>query len=262
MRNTAELQTTRDFWDANPCGVRGGFEAQKAQRYAMEPWLPAQLSRIAEHRSILEIGCGQGVDSIEICTKMRPSSLYVGVDYSPASLAAAKANAASQRLAVQPSYMPGNAEALQFGDASFEAIYSMGVIHHTADPTRAMSELYRVLRHGGRAYIALYRRPSLKVAVAKALRGAQAGLDAISGSDRCIYKALRSRGSASKNFGTMFLECFGVPFMYWYDRAEIERLFGAFRAVQIAPYGNNFGLLAHSPHSNRHGYLWFVEAVK
>jgi ubiquinone/menaquinone biosynthesis C-methylase UbiE len=265
MVSIAELQTTRDFWDSNPCGARGSFEAQRVQRYAMEPWLPAQLRRMAgEHRSILEIGCGQGVDSIELCARMRGDGVYIGIDYSRASLSAATANAASQRhhLAVQPSYLPGNAESLQFADASFEAVYSMGVLHHTADPPTGISEAWRVLRGGGRAYIALYRRPSLKVGVAKMLRGAQSCLDAVVGTERCVYKALRYRGSGSARFGTMFLECFGVPFMYWYHRNDIEQLFKAFHHVQIAAYGNNLGMLSRKQSPNNAGYLWFVEATK
>jgi SAM-dependent methyltransferase len=213
---------------------------------------------------LLEIGCGQGVDSMELCASMRVGGLYVGIDYSPASLSVARTNAASQRsrLTVQPSYLPGNAEALQFEDASFDAVYSMGVLHHTADPPRAIAEVRRVLRPGGLAYIALYRRPSLKVGVAKALRAAQSRLDAIMRSERCVYKALRRRGSASKHFGTMFLECFGVPYMHWYNRYETRRLFEGFSRVELRAYGNNLGLLARKCGPNNSGYFWWVEAIK
>jgi SAM-dependent methyltransferase len=219
---------------------------------------------LAKHGSVLEIGCGQGIDSIMLCGLMKPGSRYVGIDYSPASIESAKTNAASQSsLPVSPSYRVGNAEALDFTDGSFEAVYSMGVIHHTADPAKAIADARRVLRDGGTAYISLYRRPSLKVGAAKMLRGVQSGLDALTGSERCLYKMLRHAGSSSQTFGTMWLECFGVPYMEWYGRREIDGLFGAFSSVKIDAYGKNLGSMAPGGNApTPFGYLWFVEATK
>lgn len=259
--NAADLQSTRAFWDSNPCGASGDFGAQRTQRYMMEPWLPGQIKKIAAHRTILEVGCGQGVDSILLCSTMSKDGRYVGIDYSPESIKAASANAASKAgdLAVTPEYRLGNAEALDFADRSIDAVYSMGVIHHTARPPKAIAEIHRVLGDGGTAYIALYRRPSLKVGVAKALRAIQSCLDAISASDRCVYRMLRRRGHSSNRFGTMFLECFGVPHMEWYSRREIGELFSSFSNVDVKICGNNFGGLGLS---SRSGYMWFVEATK
>jgi ubiquinone/menaquinone biosynthesis C-methylase UbiE len=260
------LQTTREFWDANPCGVHAPYERQQAQRYAMEPWLPPLLKRIAsKQRSILEIGCGQGIDGIELCKEMTESSNYVGVDYSPASVAIAQENAigAEAQLHARPRFSVGNAESLEFPDASFDAVYSMGVIHHTANDAAAIEEARRVLRPGCVAYICLYRRPSLKVGVAQALRLAQHGLDFILGTDRIIYRKLRQRASHSPLFGTMFLECFGVPYMKWYSETEIRRLFLGFSRIELARYGANLGRLsAGGAHPSRFGYFWLVTAHK
>ncbi len=262
----ANMKTTREFWDSNPCGVHTDFEAQKNQRYAMEPWLPGQLERLASgHRSILEVGCGQGVDSIVICRSMQAGGTYVGIDYSGASIGVASANATrfEADLPVVPSYRVGDAENLPFGDATFDAVYSMGVIHHTADPAKAVSEVHRVLKDGGKAYILLYRRPSLKVGAAKGLRVVQQGVDSLLGTERSIYKALRKRGSHSRLFGTMFLECFGVPYMYWYNRSEIERLFAGFSSVSLKIFGPNFGRLSGGGEGEtRFGYFWWVEATR
>lgn len=261
-----DLASTREFWDANPCGVHDGFETQRMQRYAMEPWLPKLLKHMAaRHGSFLEVGCGQGVDSIEICSNMAPGGRYSGIDYSPNSVAMAAANVASQsgNLAVKPTHALGNAEALDFRDASFEAVYSMGVIHHTAHPDKAIAEVHRVLQPGGKAYICLYRKPSLKVAAAKLLRAIQHGLDRLLGSERCIHVWLRRRGSHSKLFGTMFLECFGVPFMGWYTRDEMLRMFTAFSSVELRIYGPNLGRLsAGGKDETPFGYFWVIEATK
>lgn len=264
--DSTELQSTRAFWNANPCGVHAAFELQKSQRYAMEPWLPEQLLRIAKlHASILEVGCGQGVDSIVLCSNMKSGSRYFGIDYSEQSVEVAKANAKSQSssLNVAPKYATGNAESLDFGDASFQAVYSMGVLHHTARPPVAVSEVLRVLEVGGKAYVVLYRRPSLKVGVAKLLRCFQGALDYIFRTDRCIYHVLRSKSSHSKYFGTMFLECFGVPYMEWYSRDEVSRLFSGFSKVELKTYGPNLGRLnPFGKSETKCGYFWWVEATK
>lgn len=263
-----ELTSTREFWDANPCGVHQDYLAQRDQRYAMEPWLPQVLASIAKtHSSILEVGCGQGIDSTELCSAMSPGGRYQGIDYSPASVAVASRNAQSlaEKLAVRPDYQVGNAEALEFPDGSFGAVYSMGVLHHTADEDRAIKEIHRVLETGGAAYIFLYRRGALKVAVAQWLRRIQAALDALLGTDRGIYRLLRRLGSHNRWFGTMFLECFGVPYLKSYNEEEIRALFSAYSSVELLTTGASLGRLAPkgqttSPTSS--GYFWFVTAQK
>jgi SAM-dependent methyltransferase len=266
MGSVEQLQTTREFWDANPCGVHAPYEVQRAQRYAMEPWLPALLNHIGQaHRSILEVGCGQGIDSVELCKAMADGSEYTGVDYSPNSVEIAERNAASAAGSLHAStrYAVANAESLQFPDASFEAVWSMGVIHHTANETAAIEEARRVLKPSGVAYICLYRRSSLKVGVAQALRLLQRGVDRVLGTERGIYRLLRRQSSHSPLFGTMFLECFGVPYMKWYNETEIRQLFSGFTRVELARYGANLGRLSPGgTQATRFGYLWLIKAVK
>jgi ubiquinone/menaquinone biosynthesis C-methylase UbiE len=54
----------------------------------------------------------------------------------------------------------GDAEALPFPGASFDLVYSFGVLHHTPGTEAAVAEVRRVLRPGGRAIIGLYHRNS------------------------------------------------------------------------------------------------------
>jgi ubiquinone/menaquinone biosynthesis C-methylase UbiE len=55
----------------------------------------------------------------------------------------------------------GDAEALSFPDGYFDVVYSWGVLHHTPDTPKAVSEMYRVLKPGGTARIMLYHKWSL-----------------------------------------------------------------------------------------------------
>lgn len=269
MSDTLEdLQSTREFWDSNPCGIHADYAEQRRQRYLMEPWLPEVLAGLAaRHPSILEVGCGQGIDSTVLCALMAPGSRYTGIDYSPTSVDIARGNAQglAAHLNVTPEYSVGNAESLAFADNQFDAVYSMGVIHHTADEASAIREVFRVLQPGGTATIFLYRRFTPKVAVAQGLRLIQAALDAILGSDRCIYRLLRRKGSHNRWFGTMFLECFGVPYLKSYSRKQIRNLFGDFSTLELKSVGANLGRL--SPFSakagaGRFGYFWYITATK
>ncbi len=91
----------------------------------------------------------------------------------------------------------------------------------------------------------------------------QRGLDLLAGSDRGIYALLKRAGSSNRPFGTMFHECFGVPYLKWYNRAEITTLFGDFGALEAIAIGANLGRLAGSAvRPSPLGYFWVVEATK
>ena len=53
-----------------------------------------------------------------------------------------------------------DAENLPFDDCSFDIVYSNGVLHHTEDTQGAISEVFRLLRPGGKAVIMLYCKSS------------------------------------------------------------------------------------------------------
>jgi ubiquinone/menaquinone biosynthesis C-methylase UbiE len=53
-----------------------------------------------------------------------------------------------------------DAEELPFGDATFDVVYTVGVLHHTPDAPKAVDEIHRVLKPDGRAIIGVYHRYS------------------------------------------------------------------------------------------------------
>lgn len=164
-----------DFWSNNPCGVDGNLFQVIEQRYRMEPWLRRELRTIPNGLGkYLEVGCGQGVDSYFICSNLNNHDDYKAIDFSTKSVERAARYLTEARkifdLKTKPVFSQGDALNLNFKDAEFDFVYSMGVIHHTPDPQQAIDEVFRVLKPKGTAKIFLYRRNSLKVGVAKSLR--------------------------------------------------------------------------------------------
>lgn len=259
------LEKTRVFWNASPCGGSQSLEERKLQRYQMEPWIPEILKKIAgAHSNILEVGCGQGIDAFVLCSELSGSGRYVGVDYSDESVAIARKTLKEviSEMNVQPTFKVGNAENLEFGDEGIECVYSIGVLHHTHDERKAIEEIYRVLAPGGKAYIWLYRKWSLKVGVAKIFRIIQLALDKILGTETCIYKALYGR-HYERLLGTMILECFGVPYLKWYGKKDLIKLLAGFQLVSLQPMGYNIPWLFQKKHGrNKFGYFWAIEVQK
>ncbi len=103
-----------------------------------------------QKESILEIGCGNGRDSILFAL----AGLKVtAIDIVSEAIDIAKENV--NDLNVDIDFQVGDAEALKFDDVAFDAIYSISVLHST-DMEKSISEISRVLKFGGIALIHLY----------------------------------------------------------------------------------------------------------
>jgi ubiquinone/menaquinone biosynthesis C-methylase UbiE len=263
-----ELETTKIFWDSNPCGFSGDFRRKRSQRYQMEPYLPDLIKKISQNTGkLLEIGCGQGIDAIEFIANSNKDFIYTGIDYSGNSVKEARQNYESYRHS-NPGrnhfFMEGNAENLNFQSDSFDVVYSMGVIHHTKSIENAIKEIKRVLKPGGKCYIFVYRTFSLKVFIAHALRFLQRLVDLCLFSNAIFYKMLRKMGPTNSRVGTMFLECFGVPYLNSYTKNKLIKLFREFTILDCTKVGLNFGKYSNPNISlnTPFGYLWLIVAEK
>ena len=62
---------------------------------------------------------------------------------------------------LQPNVVRASARYLPFRDASFDCVYSFGVIHHIPEVDEVIDGAQRVLRHGGEMILMVYNRESL-----------------------------------------------------------------------------------------------------
>ncbi len=104
---------------------------------------------LGEHAAgrILDVACGPGVVTAAVA---RRADTVVGLDATEAMLG--KAAARTSGLP-NVSLKVGDAENLPFADGEFDAVVTRLSLHHFDRPGRALSEMARVLRPGGRAVI-------------------------------------------------------------------------------------------------------------
>jgi ubiquinone/menaquinone biosynthesis C-methylase UbiE len=99
---------------------------------------------------VLDVGSGPGFLASAIAVAVGPSGLVRGVDISEPFVTAARATCAHQSWA---EFQHGDATRLPFPNGSFDAAVSTQVLEYVSEVDRALAELHRVVRAGGRVAI-------------------------------------------------------------------------------------------------------------
>jgi arsenite methyltransferase len=114
------------------------------------PW---ELGRLEPGERVLDLGCGAGTDTLVAAQMVGPDGHVTGIDMTEEMLAKARGAAAAMG-AGHVEFVQGDAEQLPFAAESFDVVISNGVIDLIPDKDAVFSELFRVLRRGGRIQIA------------------------------------------------------------------------------------------------------------
>lgn len=111
------------------------------------PWVFDQL-QLAEDSKLLELGCGPGFLWRSNYQRI-PASWHITLsDFSAGMLEEARQRVGDEYF----TYQVADAQALPFSDESFEAVIANHMLYHIPDLARALQEIQRVLKPGGRFY--------------------------------------------------------------------------------------------------------------
>ena len=119
-------------------------------------------------KDVLDVGFGSGF-SVQLLAEAGAN--VNGVDLTDWAVETTRSRLAA--FGLEANVAQGDGERLLFGDSSFDLVFSWGVIHHSSDMDRALGELVRVLRPGGRIVLMVYNRRSLFYAAYKTLQHVQ-----------------------------------------------------------------------------------------
>jgi len=110
---------------------------------------PHRIGPIHAGDTVLDIGCGAGMDLLLAARRAGPTGKAIGVDMTDAMIARASASARGLGLA-QVEVRKGDATSLPVESASVDVVISNGVINLVPEKERAFAEIVRVLKPGGR----------------------------------------------------------------------------------------------------------------
>jgi ubiquinone/menaquinone biosynthesis C-methylase UbiE len=178
----------RDWWNRNPMSYdvddpiphayrsRAWFDEldkrvfhPRVLRLTVDPSDGRPFSRFVDFdwvrgKRVLEVGPGSGI-SVQLFAAA--GAEITAVDLTDWAVETTRARLDAHGL--EGHVEQGDAQDLRFGDASFDLVFSWGVIMMGTDMERALDELVRVLRPGGRLVLMLYHRNSLFFPVYRAL---------------------------------------------------------------------------------------------
>jgi SAM-dependent methyltransferase len=125
-----------------------------AQSHAYEPFMGRWSRRLAplfvefagvqDGESVLDIGSGTGALATAI-VEARPKAHVTAIDFAPDYVAAARQRAPRRGIR----FVVGDAQALDFSDATFDRAVSLLALNFVPDPAQALAEQIRVTRPGG-----------------------------------------------------------------------------------------------------------------
>jgi ubiquinone/menaquinone biosynthesis C-methylase UbiE len=151
MEPQLQRRVQRYGWDRAVTAYEQGWRDQ------LEPAHDLMLDMVALQRgeAVLDVACGTGLVSLRMAAAVGAAGTVVGTDISGQMVEAAR-RIAAQRGLDNVRFERADAEALPFADATFDAaVCGLGLMY-VPDPVKALAEMDRLLRPGGRAAAAVW----------------------------------------------------------------------------------------------------------
>jgi arsenite methyltransferase len=114
---------------------------------------PLAIGTIHPGETVLDIGCGAGMDLLLCARRVGPDGHAIGVDMTDEMVARARKSGETAGLR-QVEVRKGDATALPVADSSIDVVSSNGVLNLVPEKERSFAEIVRVLKPGGRLHLA------------------------------------------------------------------------------------------------------------
>jgi ubiquinone/menaquinone biosynthesis C-methylase UbiE len=161
------IEQVKVFWEDNPLcaaaidaeiGSPEFFSKYDRLREINEP--PKFARQLHEYdrfsgKRVLEVGCG---NAYTLAKYAEHGAFVYGVDITETAVEISKKRFQYRNLAGE--FRVANAEELPYESNFFDCICSMGVLHHVPNTTKAVNEIHRCLKPGGRLIVMFYHKNS------------------------------------------------------------------------------------------------------
>lgn len=161
-------QNSAKHWGNDPCDTRYGendkellskdyFEKITKARYTDQGWLLDEISTFdIKGKEVLEIGYGMGTDHLEMA---KMGGIMHGISITPNDKKIVDKR--FELYGKETETIVGDVEDMPYDDNTFDFVYSFGVLHHTPNINKALTEIYRVMKPNGKCYLAVYNKNSM-----------------------------------------------------------------------------------------------------
>jgi arsenite methyltransferase len=144
-----EVVATRLYSEAELSELPAG-----ARDWALGVGNPVRYAFLQPGEVVIDVGSGGGIDTILAARRVGPAGKAIGLDFVDAMIDRARANAADAGVEGWTEFLLGEMELVPLPDASADVVISNGVLNLSARKSRALAEIFRVLKPGGRIALA------------------------------------------------------------------------------------------------------------
>ena len=212
---SAEVMSSEQYADASNLTVRQQLhERFSTNPYGWHRWVFDQLD-VAEDCCLLELGCGPAVLWRENAARIPAGWRITLSDFSPGMLHEARRNLSACRHPF--SLQLADAQAIPMAGESVDVIVANHMLYHVPDIPRALAEIHRVLKPGGRLYAAANGRQHLRE-----LRG-------------LLGRCMGNVSDASKGAERFGLENGPELLAPWFTEVAVRRYEDALVVTQVGP---------------------------
>jgi SAM-dependent methyltransferase len=125
-----------------------------ARDWALGVGNPVRYAFLQPGEVVLDIGSGGGIDTILAARHVGPGGKAIGLDVVEAMIERARANVSEAGVDGWTEFLLGEMEQIPLPDGSVDVVISNGVLNLSARKSRALAEIFRVLKAGGRISMA------------------------------------------------------------------------------------------------------------